>query len=132
LSDIDYQEANQIKWVGVRPAHNGTQVIIEGTVANGNNELYAVPATATLLLDFFTIDYYAGAIGSNMWAEIRNAADVHQYYLGRHDSNRITDGCKASNLWPPLEIPAGYDINLFSSGAARAIYFFGKGILIYP
>jgi len=118
MSAMAFREPNQVKWVGIRPAHNGEQVAKSNAATNGTTIIHTVTATKTLYLCTSTLTYW-GAVGSGQ-IKVRNAADVDQYILVI--GGLITAAGAFFGLSipfnPPLEIPAGWDVVVLSSIAA--------------
>jgi len=118
MSDMMFREPNQIKWLGTRPGHNGTQKIIK-IESGANVELYEVTAGLT----FFLTAYYIG-FGMNTakqaTLEVRNVLDAIQYYLGYPSSAAVSTGSGIfMSFYFPLEIPAGYDFYITTTGQVR-------------
>jgi hypothetical protein len=87
------------------------------TAENGTAIVYTVPAGKTLFL-CSVLHSYLGIAISESSVGVRNAADVLQYLL----SNILVATLTLSNVialpfWPPVEIPALYDITVASPAA---------------
>ena len=41
---MEFREPNQVQWIGVRPAHRGTQICTYAAIINGLAIIYTVPA----------------------------------------------------------------------------------------
>jgi len=54
---MKFREPNQVKWVGVRPGHNGTQIIRSQGADNATVELYLVPVGQTFYLCSASLGY---------------------------------------------------------------------------
>jgi len=118
MSAMLYREPNQVKWVGVRPAHNGEQVAKSGTAVNNTVIIHTVTAGKNLYLvtaQIFTVNSVA-AYG-NLW--VRDGADATWLYLGGLVS--AAGQAIPGQTWysyPPVEVPAGYDICVVSTALA--------------
>ena len=122
MSVMNFREPNQVKWVGVRPAHNGTQVIKHTNAQNGTVIIYTVPSGNTYFLTGFTIGVRQEAAG-DIALGVRDGSDVWQYYLF-HNSYGSAQPPYAfgMGLTYPIEIPEDYDIYLWSSAASVYIF----------
>lgn len=122
MSDVEFRENNQVKWVGVRPAHGGEHLLVSAFIANGTVTLYTVPSGKTLYLTFSTI--MTGQLANGfMSLTLYNGAGVFQHYL--HLANVSNSGGTSDtsdNYWPPIEIPENWTIRLVSSIAALTVH----------
>lgn len=122
MAVMSFREANHVLWRGVRPAHDGTQ-IIEYKYANNNTQvLYTVPAGEVFYLCGFVIAAFTTAVEGYIGLAIYDAVPaqyrVLQYGIGGADTYReIT-----KSYWPPLEIPATYSLRNVSGAATVHIY----------
>ena len=117
MSAMAFREPNQVKWVGIRPGHNGSQVFKYASATNGVTIVHTVTAGKTLYLVTASIMSLSNQ-ASNGFIGVRNGADVDQGYLCHVIGAAL--GGYPSPLWysmPPLELPAGWDVYV-QSGAA--------------
>ena len=123
---IAFREPNQVKWIGVRPGHNGVQVF-EEAYTNANLEFYAVPADKLFLL----FDWHLGVTGSaagDAFLSIRDGVDAHYRYLALASGQAANPGGNTSQaLWLPIEIATGFDFYV-TTAVTCAAYI--HGILI--
>lgn len=119
---MDFREPNQVKWVGMRPGHNGTQVALTGMANNNTVVVYTVPAGQTLYLCTVTLTSNFGAAGSG-WAWLETAGAVFVYGFSGV-LNTAGSGALGSTaqFWPPMEVPTGYVIKVISGAAGLLIY----------
>ena len=122
-----HRETNLIKWVGVRPAHNGTQVAVSLLTNGAVSIIYTVPAGVTLFLCGMIVGLYMSGAGVTAYVRVRNVADVTQYTLFNQVTNFAFDVTLNHSFWPPLEIPTGYDIVQAATGAGQEIDTFLHG-----
>ena len=121
-----YREPNQVKWVGVRPGHNGEQILIDIDTAV-SVIVYTVPADKLLFLFDWSIST-APNLNIHSRLQIRTAVPVVVANIAGASSYTGDSGTNnAQALWVPIEIKAGYDIYLFATGATRGYI---HGILI--
>jgi hypothetical protein len=112
-----HREPNQVKWVGTRPGHNGTQITKYNTALNNTVIIHTVTAGKTLYLvsaQIFTPN--VGAVYGTLF--IRDTLDAITMYLA--GIINTPTGAVSGQLWtsyPPLEVAAGYDICVLSSAA---------------
>jgi hypothetical protein len=124
---MNYREPNQVKWMGTRPGHNGTQVDKANTATNGIAIVYTVTAGKTLYLCTVSkwVELVAVGISSVF---LRNVADVFQYNLIYELTVAgVLIPHRSVTFWPPLEVPAGYDICVRSSVAGLTVGSFVFG-----
>ena len=111
MSDMYFREPNQVKWMGSRPGHNGTQVLEYSNSAVLNwVPIYTVPAGETFYMTFMSFTWQLSV--NDIWAvAIYNAVPAVWRYicLGRGVLTAGSLGWHES-FWPPIEIPDGYHI----------------------
>ena len=113
---MHFREPNQVKWVGSRPGHNGTQVLVQGAAENNTHTFYTVPVGQTFYWTFAAISYVGLAAGAVSLTIYDNLAAFVCYVAGDILVAAVNTPGRAFNMCPPLEIPAGYTIRL-TSGA---------------
>ena len=122
-----FREPNQVKWVGVRPAHRGTQIVKEGYADGALVIVWTVTVGKTGFLA--TVILNAAGLPGVGTLYVRNAADVYQYsILWGGILTAVGSVMPASASFnPPLEIPAEWDVVMISSavGFACAGFVFG-------
>ena len=118
---MTYREANQVIWRGVRPAHNGTQHTAIGYMENAAAAFYTVGAGDTFFLCTATLGYQLMAAGSAYMRVRTDAAAV--YYNLVYDVVQAASfgNSKSVYFWPPMELPAGYDIFLSTDTAGLKV-----------
>ena len=118
MSDIHFREPNQVKWQGSRPGHNGTQVLVSlQSAVTPLDLMYTVPAGQTLFLTYAAgfpnvnaanlIKLQIYTDGAVLWYQIAGA-----YSFAAQAMTGFT--CTFN---PPIEVPSGYTIQKYSSGA---------------
>jgi len=117
MASMTYRENNKILWRGVRPAHNGEQVIAETTITNGTSIIYTVPVGKVLYLVEASVQDQANATGG-VGVLLRDVADVHIRWLAFIKAQvNLAWNMDHNHFWPPMEIPTGYDICVASQAA---------------
>jgi len=114
---MKFREPNQVKWVGVRPGHNGTQIIRSQGADNATVELYLVPVGQTFYLCSASLGYRL-VVDGYVKLFINDLVPA-QWFLCFEDvllalspAQTVTD-----SYWPPIEVPAGYTFYIQSAGA---------------
>ena len=106
-----HREPNQVKWVGVRPGHNGEQVLIKVDFGV-NTLLYTVPADKILLIFSWQIGIGTAAAG-NARLQLETAVPAVYYELGNCvNAAGSTSANSQQALWVPIEVPETYRIYL--------------------
>jgi len=127
---MNFREPNQVKWVGVRPAHNGEQINIGNFVVNGAVTLYTVPAGKILLLIEISASKWTNYVGS-IFVEARTAASVWIRSFCMMEIGNANDvAMRAENFVPPFELYATEHLDLHVTGTDLQGYCNGTGILI--
>lgn len=124
---MKYREGNEIKFVGVRPGHRGTQIAKSNTKSNGGQIIHTVTAGQVLCLTYCNLTAFATGAGSGYF-RVRDDEDALQYtiiWVAFPVANKIFSLPVVLN--PPLEIPAGYDIYVESQNAGITVYGFMHG-----
>ena len=117
-----WRESNRLRWVGVRPAHEGTQVVGRGGGENSEVICYTVPAGYVFFLCGIIPTFSTSTSGR--YGEVRVYSDVPAlaYRLFGILAYGLTEVCAPMSYYPPLELPAGYTLRTFSSGLASECY----------
>ena len=115
MAEMLHREPNQVNWLGVRPAHLGTQ--ISKSVEDVNNTtaiIHTVTAGKTLFLVSCRLMVTATGAGSIL-LRVRDDEDTFLYTIDRFYAPINGTWSSPTYFFPPLEIPAGYDIFVLSS-----------------
>ena len=118
MSAMTYREDNKVLWRGVRPAHNGTQVLKYIPASNAVVLLHTVTAGKILYLNALILSCYTAQPASFVgYMTVHDELDNLQYYFFLFRCPG--DGCVNGSLgFPfPLEIPEGWRINVLSNAA---------------
>ena len=118
MSDMHFREPNQVKWMGSRPGHNGVQVLenLEAAVA-GHTTIYTVPVGSTLFLAYVHISSQSNSAAIRGISIYTGGGVLHRWLAGSYDlATYFLQGIN-EHFWPPIEVPAGYTIRAYSSGA---------------
>ena len=124
---MKFREANQVLWRGVRPGHNGTQVSADKDVTNAIAIIHTVTAGTTFHLCTlcFSRDSNIAGVGYLFY---RDAADLNPvYFFAQVGIINVPTAVAPLYFWPPLELPAGYDVCVRAVGAGLIVrgYVFG-------
>jgi hypothetical protein len=124
---MSFREPNEVRWVGVRPAHRGEQVVKSVQAENSIALIYTVPSGKTLYLKSVTFCTWGSSTGL-VYMGVRNASDADQYYFYYCTVCSTTDTLLQSLSFDvPLEIPSNWDIFCVSNTTGRAVrgFIFG-------
>ena len=110
---MKFRKQNEIPWVGVRPAHHGTQLVV-----SVNTNVIAVNTLFTTGAGLCTFITY-------LWGTHKDNLDQELYYelwdatpalVGALNWDRTAVGYKGcqyhQNFWPPIEFPAGFSLRV--------------------
>lgn len=122
MSEMSFREPNQVLWRGVRPAHLGTQILKYADANAATVVVHTVSAGKVFYLTFFSHTGFLSAAGEVSELIIRNAADALQLRLSRFESPASETLSVAVGLNFPIEIPALWDIAIYSSNAGIVSY----------
>ena len=124
-----HREPKQVKWIGVRPGHNGAQVVADDSCAALLTSVYLVPADSLFLWYGFIVNSAFGA-GGNAELYTYNAvpALLNTYVSQGGVANMGIALTKSFD--PPIELPAGYTIRINTTVGTISIHALIHGILI--
>ncbi|KKN33019.1 hypothetical protein LCGC14_0807880 [marine sediment metagenome] len=128
-------EQNQLNWRGIRPTypveniqtHPGpfetavagkarTQIVKSVEVANTTTIIHTVTAGKTFYLCSCSCSADTG-INKLTHLKVRNASDTDQYTIIDHESSAQATIFGSLSFFPPISIPAGWDIVLTTNAA---------------
>ena len=118
---MEFREPNQVKWLGSRPGHNGTQVLEHGSQTGvGTSVVYTVPAGVTLFLCAIQGGIYAPAL-DNFFIQIFNAVPVLFRNLWGTAAVAANFSPYSVSYFYPIEIPEAYSIRVKVGAAGNRI-----------
>lgn len=119
---MSFREPNQSLWVGCRPGHNGTQ-ITRFVNANGSTvEIYTVTSGKIFYLAEATLRIASQATGYVLIHILNLVPSVWRdicFLRSQADTSIPADHFFS---YPPLEVPAGYEIQVVSSLAGLSAW----------
>lgn len=125
-----HREPNMVKWVGVRPGHNGIQVLASDSADDATVIVYTVPADSLLLIfSVFCVHTYRTAVGAAHLAIYDDVPAIF-HYLARGRSDVARHWNIAYGLTIPIEVPEDYSIRIASNAAGSPCYGGITGILV--
>lgn len=127
MSEMEFRESNQALWRGVRPGHNGVQVVANNNANNDTIEIYTVSIGKILYLTTLSWGTDPNAEGRGL-IRVRNTTDVLQYDIVdiySRGANPCFSGSIPFN--PPLEIPERWDIVVTSTVTSFVMFCFIHG-----
>lgn len=122
MATMNFREPNQVKWIGTRPGHNGTQVTKFLSVTAERDDLHEVTAGKVFYLISWTFSCRNVAAASRHGDFRIYTGAVVYYYMGLYSSATELPFIVTGHHNPPLEVPAGYLFQVYSSGANLAAY----------
>jgi len=124
---MKHRESNQVKWVGVRPGHNGIQVAKHASATNAIAIIHTVSAGKTLFINSYAVSVDDIASG-NAFFFVRDTGDVVKYNLLFARVVANGGGITVTGCFPkPLEVPAGYDVCIQSTVPSLTTWGFIHG-----
>jgi len=113
-----HREPNQVKWIGVRPGHNGTEQLVQ-IECGGNLLVYTVPADKLFLIYDWQFSVAGGVAGAALLS-LRTAVPAIYYHLAYVTSVVGSSSAGVSQaLWIPIELPATYQIYVTTNQPVR-------------
>ena len=115
---MTYREPNQVRWVGIRPGHRGTQIIGDVLIENNTADILQITAGKKGYITLITLSIMHAAAGYVYlyWTDSLNAI-LGTLFTNRSAINtKTTDLC--INFSPPFEIGDNHKIRLRSSDVA--------------
>ena len=126
MSDMHFREPNQVKWLGSRPGHNGTQVLAGvQTAVVGWTILYTVLAGETFFLTFASLGNFNNLSASLSMAIYDDGGVIDQYLGGYFTVAGQVGGGFVANFWPPIELAAAFSVRahqLANCGMIAAVH----------
>lgn len=115
MAMMKFREPNHVLWRGVRPAHDGTQVLEDGEANNSTVILYTVGAGKTFYLCGYSLGIYATAALNSSALGVYNAVPALVTVLHRVRTAVDFPLHITKSYWPPIEIRATYSVRLWSA-----------------
>ena len=125
----EHREPNRVKWIGVRPGHEGEQILEHGTANNATVIIYTVPADKLLLLYGFSYNASGTAGGTGFLSIYTAVPAVHRHLVyGNFSANTVV--AFGRDFVIPIEIPESYSVRVLSPAATMFVGISINGILI--
>jgi len=124
---MKFREPNQVRWIGSRPGHNGTQVLIRQSATNATAILYTVPVGKTLYLCSVGLGYFATAAGLVQLTIRDDGLATIAFLLSDFITGAVDGQSKNISYYPPIEIPESWTLRVHSSAVGLSVhtYLFG-------
>ena len=110
---------------------HGTEVNADNEATNATVVVHTVTADRTLYVDCMTVEYSCRTIAGVTGAlQAYNAVPALVYELDKQQFNVVAEvmNCGNSLTFPLLlQIPAGYSVRVYSSGASFTVYGYVHG-----
>lgn len=113
-----FREPNQVKWVGIRPAHNGERITAEGIATNTTVDVYSIPIGKTLFLTWSSLSGRSNT-SATLLLEVTDNLNNHLFTL--HQGRTPSGGAGFDSdtaLFYPIEIDGDNKIRVNSSSIA--------------
>ena len=124
-----FREQNQVKWIGVRPGHNGEQAFGINNCVNVRAVVYTVPADKIFLWTGYAATM-SGTVTGNGDIEMWSAAPaLTRVFISMYYQIGTSFGL-TNDFSIPIELIAGESIRIISSAATNPLYCSAWGILI--
>ena len=109
---MKFREPNHVKRVGVRPAHDGTQIFTRGNqLGAGENIFYTVPAGKTFHLTYYHVSSrLSAAVAAEGGLVIYDSTPALWQWIVYHEYDVAGHQVSFLGYTFPLEIPAGYTL----------------------
>jgi len=124
---MTFREPNEVRWVGTRPGHRGTQIRKSETANNTAVILHTVSDGFKFYLCDVSIGFNDTILGVAVIL-VRNIADVTVFQLltMRTEAGKLMPAV-AAQYWPPIEIPEKWDICVASYSVGLSTVGFCHG-----
>ena len=127
MSAMNFREPNQARWLGVRPAHNGEQLVAYNITTNDDRSIYQVPSGKTAYITSMIITATSGSVGGNVQVNYTDSANNLIKRLVNHFF-RVTGNIAFSvSFNPPLELINQQRIRAYSNANDATITVFLHG-----
>jgi len=125
-----FREPNRARWLGVRPGHDGAQIVKFDDAVNVETAvLYTVPASQKLLIFGWFVDMRGAATNVSIFY-IRDALDAMWFRISYHYFAAAADLSGGCGLYVPIEVPEAYDVCVLNTVAASYTYAQFHGVLV--
>ena len=117
-----FREPNQVKWVGVRPGHNGEQ-ILEGIIVGAINftAIYTVPADKMFFMTYAALSNILNIGGNAYLCIYDDTPAIWRVLFGFLNILNVPAPGPVATFNPPIELAAGYSIRVYQSALIGAI-----------
>lgn len=117
MSLMSFREYNRAKWIGVRPGHNGIQIVANGAgVVDETTVIHTVSASKVLYITSWWLSCFASAAGTANFF-INDTDPALFYRICRFEDDGAFCLALSGNFWPPLEVSSSYTVSIHSNSA---------------
>lgn len=125
---MQFREENRARWIGVRPGHEGSQILLAASKANGSQTIYTVPAGKIFMLCHAGLLALPVATGNAQLRIYDDAAVLTAYLLSSETLGGGTEhSATHDSYWPPIELSEGWYITVYSNAAGVTAYGYIHG-----
>lgn len=134
------KETNEVRMRGVIPARNAepipvgkipdlaTQVVKQSSASGATATIHTVTAAKTLYLNTVIFSIYNVQTNvATLWMGVTNDSDTVQYYFFYTSVTSKEPFAVPATFFPPLEIPAGWKVKVYSNVSNAIAYGFLHG-----
>ncbi len=134
MANTLFAEKNRAAWLGVRPGVYGEQLVKDIEAVAIDTVVYTVPVGKMLLMFVSWIHCFNSTAAGRAELIVRNDLGARQYSIGNagNQSNIGSSQYSSTARYLPLEIPAGYDIQINIVAGTPGISAGIEGLLINP
>ena len=118
---MKFREENHVKRVGVRPAHDGTQVLASDQAQNGQKTIYTVPAGKVFYLCSWGLGYQLIVAGRGILRVVNDVPATVASLIYDVFTAPIEAKTTMGTAWPPIEMSAGWSIVVISNAAGLLV-----------
>jgi len=111
---MTFREPNQVKWVGSRPGHNGTQIFGYALATNAVATCYFAPAGKAGYIYGLDLAASSGANPGLASLQIWDAVPAFVSQLILIDLPATSFASKVCSYFYPIELPTGWRIRVMS------------------
>jgi len=114
---MNYRIGNEARILGIRPGHNGEQILVRADVIGGTATVYTVPAGKIAFITHIAAGVSNDVTGLS-YVGIQNTVPATIWFA--HIGYSIAQSCSFydnASYYPPIELPTGYSIFIHSGSA---------------
>jgi len=112
---MKFREPNQVRWIGSRPGHNGTQILEDARANNSAIRIYTTPADVTFFLCSLVLNLESVVAGV-AYCRVYDDGGAAQYYIFERTVLAADPTMTIPfSFWPPMELPTDWSVRVGSN-----------------